>query len=428
MRRMSFAAIAAALLAALAYFSCDKGTDSAKPESADKTDAQDDGTDGQESEPTAAGTVAIETVQKITQITDPVAAFPATDMSEEALAARVFDNVAVSTSLTSTPSNGIYFGQSTQDIKTAFGTAGSKAYCNSVNSAMKFFMEVSNADFNLCILKAVAAKGHEVKAGAPQTWDFKVASGQGAMTYRMKFTIDLTDAGTLKTFENYTCEGQGTNPLSQSGYIKQTITDGQIKVHGRAMGDHGAGSYKTRVDMAGRLGENGHPLGIKTLDYAEEGEGRKVHTTVKQSAANIEAIGYETSPAYEERFIRFVKLLDANAATGQYMITKVGYGDGAALLKTISNTGAEDATVGWTGATLAANASEPRKDKVANRSAELIAAATDKRDIEFASSELYDCAGTADYTFEGKQEDFQDCLAAFQIDQEGSTMCNDVAN
>lgn len=430
MRKAGLVVGSALLFVGMIYLSC--GKDSGKggegsPEQENTGSSTGSTTDSSTNTTVQAGTVALETVQKIVQVTDPVAAFAADDTSADAVQARAFD-VALKTSLTG--QRGILFGMPHGEITTAFGANGSRAYCDSVNNAMKFLKEASTPDFNLCILKTVAAKGQAVKANEFQTWDFKIAADQGTQTYRMKFKIEPADDGSVKAFENFTCEAQGSATAQQSGYVKQTIDAGMVKVHTRGKGDHGQGEYKIRTDMEGKLNAAGRPIGIKKIDYAEQGdgEGRKVHVKVRQATHNIEVLGYETSGAYEEQFIRFVELLDDNAATGIYQITKLGYGSGAALLRQISGDGTTNKLAAWSADTLQSAPAEDRKSQVTGREAEFLAQAGDERNLAFADAETYECAGTADYTFEGKFKDFKDCLGAFEIDQEGGTMCNALSN
>lgn len=418
------------LVVGATYMSCGKGPDKGDDsDTTGKPGATDSATDTTTDTATsvAAGAVALETIQKIVQVTDPVVAYAVSDNSEDAVQARAFD-VALKTALTA--EKGVSFGKKTSEIAAAFGTDGSKAYCDSVNNAMKFFKEASTPDFNLCIFKTVATKGQAVKANQFQVWDFKIAAEEGTMTYRMKFKIEPAEDGTVKDFENFTCDAQGSNPAQQSGYVHQTTAGGVVNVHTRSRGDHGQGEYKIRADMETKVNAAGRPVGIKKIDYAEQGdaEGRKVRAKVRQATGNIEIIGYETSEAQEVRFVRFVELLDANEATGLYHVTKLGFGSGAALLRQVTGSSTADVTASWSGDTLKAAPSEERKSHVSGRESELIAAASDDRDIEFAAAETYDCQGAADYTFEGKYEDFAGCIGAYEIDQEGGTMCNAVAN
>lgn len=369
------------------------------------------------------GTLQLETLNKVIGITDPVASFPASDASTSAAAAISFNQLNIG-SLFINASQGVSLGASTDTIKSKFAQAnGSKAFCDTVNNAMKFFKEASQADFNLCILKR--AQGLTIRDGDYQTWDFKAKAQGGSFTFRMKFALATDADGRLKSFESFTCKSMGSNPMTQSGYSTQTVTDGKLEIHARVASDEGVAPVKIRTDVTGELNADGRPVGLKSIDYAESSDDRSVHSKVIQSDANIQAIGYEKVGGRYVHSISFVELLDQNAATGQYAITKLAYGDGAALTRTVDTSGAQsDNTSSWNGDTLVLNSAEPRRAKVADRTSEFLPTTADNLAVAFTSAETYDCAGTADETISLTESDVATCMEAFEIDQNGSTMCN----
>lgn len=367
------------------------------------------------------GTLQLETINKVIGITDPVASFPASDSSSSAAAAITFNQLNIGL----TASQGVSLGASTTTIKSRFTQAsGSKAFCDTVNNAMKFFKEASQADFNLCILKK-ATQSLTLRNGDFQTWDFKAQAAEGSMTFRMKFALATEADGQLKSFESFTCQGMGSNAMAQTGYSTQTVTNGKLVIHARASSDEGIAPVKIRTDVTGELNAEGRPVGLKSIDYAESSEGRSVHSKVIQSDTNIQAIGYESANGRLTHSISFVELLDQNATTGQYAITKLAYGDGAALTRTVETSGAQsDNTSSWNGDTLVLNSTEPRRAKVTGRTSEFLVATGDNLDLEFSSKETYDCGGAADETITLAESDVASCMEAFEIDQNGSTMCN----
>jgi hypothetical protein len=369
------------------------------------------------------GTLQLETLNKVIGITDPVASFPASDTSTSAAAAITFNQLNIG-SLFMNASQGVSLGASTDTIKSKFAQAtGSKAFCETVNNAMKFFKEASEVDFNLCILKRT--KGLTIRDGDFQTWDFKATVSEGSFTFRMKFALATDTDGRLKSFENFSCTAMGSNAMTQSGYSTQTVTDGKLVIHARVDSDLGVAPVKIRTDVTGELNAEGRPVGLKSIDYAESSEGRSVQTKVIQSDANIQAIGYENASGRYVHSISFVELLDQNAATGQYAITKLAYGDGAALTRTVDTSGAQsDNTSSWNGDTLVLNSAEPRRAKVAGRTSEFLTTTGVNLDVDFTSAETYDCAGAADETISLSETDIAACMEAFEIDQNGSTMCN----
>lgn len=369
------------------------------------------------------GTLQLETINKVIAITDPVVSFPASDSSSSAAAAITFNQLNIG--LFMNASQGVSLGASTDTIKSRFTQAsGSKAFCDTVNNAMKFFKEASQADFNLCILKK-ATQGLTLRNGDFQTWDFKVKAAQGSMTFRMKFALATETDGQLKSFESFSCKGMGSNAMTQSGYSTQTVTNGKLAIHARVHSDEGVAPVKIRTDVTGELDAEGRPVGLKSIDYAESSDSRSVHSKVIQSDANIQAIGYESVSGRFVHSISFVELLDQNAATGQYAITKLAYGDGAALTRTVDTSGAQsDNTSSWNGDTLVLNNAEPRRAKVTGRTSEFLVATGDNLDLEFSAEESYDCGGTADETITLAESDAAACMEAFEIDQNGSTMCN----
>ena len=383
------------------------------------------------STPSTAGTLQISTVEKIVAVTDPVKAFAVTDTSTAAVEARNFDKLQIGSGLQLTASTGVSLGDKASTINAAFNTAsGSKACCETVNNAMKFFKESSTPDMHLCILRTMASKAATIKAVEPQTWDIKITMPQGSMTYRMKFAFEADEAGGVKSFENFTCEGQGAK-LTQSGYVKQTITDGVLKVHARAQSDKGSAPVVIRADVDGQVDSKGKMVGLKLIDYAESSDTRSVHSKVKQSAGHIEVLGYEKVGDRLTQYLSFTEILDKNKEDELYAITKIAYGDGAALIKqTEGNASPSTYLEGWNGDTLALNASEIRLDKVKSRATELLAATGDTLDLTFAKAETYDCTGTADLTIEAKMEDFMtepSCMSAFDIDQDGSNLCSSLS-
>jgi hypothetical protein len=422
MRRVILVVAVFILPTFLFYFSCGKEAEEDKPkENIDENSADD---------PTyTTGTVAITTVEKILQVVDPVIAYPATDMSPEAVEARAFGQLAISTELTTAAKNGVSFGKKTSEIKEEFATKkGSKAFCDSVNRSMKFFKEASAPDFSLCALKLGAKKqkivltdkatsGNAIDNGVQKIWDFKIEAPQGSQKFRMKFRIDTDDKGALKTFENFSCTAQGDAPLTQEGYSKQSIADGKVKIQARSYGNKNDG-FKMRVTMDGAIDSNGKLIGLKKINYAEKLSNRVVRSNVTQSADNIEIIGYDSEGSTTQH-ISFIELLDKNTDSLPYAITKLAYGDGASLIKVT-----ESYTKGWNGDELVVNSSEPRLAKVTGRESEFLPVDNDKLDLDFSAAETYDCSGEANYTVTGSMEDFKECIDAFEIDQDGSTMCN----
>jgi hypothetical protein len=370
------------------------------------------------------GTLQLEAIDKVIAITDPVVAFAATDTSSSAAAAISFNQLNIG-SLFMNASQGVSLGASTDTIKSRFSQAnGSKAFCDTVNNAMKFFKEASQADFNLCILKK-ATQDLTLREGDFQTWDFKAKVSEGTYTFRMKFALATETDGQLKSFESFTCKAMGSSAMTQSGYSSQTVTNGKLAIHARVDSDEGLVPVKIRTDVTGELNAEGRPVGLKSIDYAELSDDRSVRSKVIQSDSNIQAIGYEKASGRYVHSISFVELLDQNASTGQYAITKLAYGDGAALTRTVETSGAQsDNTSSWNGDTLVLNSAEPRRAKVTGRTSEFLATTDDDLAVDFTSSETYDCAGAADETISLTENDVASCMEAFEIDQNGSTMCN----
>jgi hypothetical protein len=413
------------------YFSCDKQSSEEKPQEVKEDGGEDNGEDGAST--ITAGNVALSTVGKIVQVVDPVLAYPATDNSAEAIEARTFGQLAISAELTTAAKIGVSLGKSTADIKSAFDSAkGSKAFCDSVNNGMKFFKEASAPDFNLCAIKVAAKKSmtkagigsNAINSGEQRIWDFTVSGAEGSQKFRMKFQIDTDEKGGIKSFENFSCGAQGNMSLTQEGYSKQTVVDGKVKVHARSFGNKGDG-FKMRVAMEGKLDSNGKLIGLKKIDYAEKLADKTVRSKVTQSASDLEVIGYYSEGRITQ-YLNFIELLDKNDDSSPYAVTKIAYGDGAALLAITQNGSTTDVTQGWNGDTLLVNSSEPRLQKVMGRESDLLSPEGDSLDLDFAESEIYDCSGEADYTMNATMEDFQDCLNAYEIDQEGSQMCTNL--
>lgn len=367
-----------------------------------------------------AGTLQLETVNKIIAVTDPVVPFAAGDTSASAVAASSFNQLVLSTGLNLMASKGVSLGDSTTKIDTAFTTAqGSKLYCDTVNNGMKFFKQASAPDSNLCMVKMAAAK-LAIKSSGFQVWDFKASTASGTFTYRMKFSLETQADGSLKKFENFTCQAFGSASLTQSGYVMQTITDGKVSIHTRVMASEGTG----RADVQSEINADGRQVGLKKIDYAEKFGTRTVHTKITQSATNIQAIGYEDSNGRQTQYISFSELIDSNAATGQYYITKIAYGDGAAVNQ-VTESGASPVLYSdsWDGDTLKSDSSESRIDKVKNRETEFLAIKGDTLDITASAAETYDCAGAADQTFTADSSSSMTCYNAFNIDQNGKNLC-----
>jgi hypothetical protein len=416
------------------YFSCDKQSSEEKPQEVKEDGGEEGGVDG--GTIITSGNVALATVGKIVQVVDPVLAYPATDNSPEAVEARAFGQLAISAELTTAAKIGVSLGKSTSDIKSSFDSAqGSKAFCDSVNNGMKFFKEASAPDFNLCAIKIAAkkstivvtddgARSNAINSGEQRIWDFKVSGAEGAQKFRMKFRIDTDENGGVKFFENFSCGAQGNMPLTQEGYSKQTVVDGKVKVHARSFGNKGDG-FKMRVEMEGKLDSNGKLIGLKKIDYAEKLADKTVRSKVTQSANDLEVIGYY-SEGRVTQYLNFIELLDKNDDSSPYAVTKIAYGDGAALLAITQHGSTTDVTQGWNGDTLKVNSSEPRLQKVTGRESDLLSPEGDTLDLDFAESEIYDCSGEAEYTMNATMEDFQDCLNAYEIDQEGSQMCTNL--
>lgn len=376
-----------------------------------------------EQEAPNVSTLQLEVIDKVVAITEPVAAFPAGASSSGVAAATSFNQLILGSGLVA--SQGVSLGEKANTIKSRFATAnGNKAFCETVNNAMKFFREASQSDFNLCLLKKAAA-GRVLLASEPQIWDFNGMSSEGSLTFRLRFSLETADDNTLKRFESFSCMASGSSSLKQDGYVLQTVTEGQLAILARAESDLGAAPVKIKTQLTAELNDKGRPVGLKTIQYAEQSDGRSVRSKVTQSDKNIQTIGYETSSVRTTQSLSFVELLDSNSATGQYAVTKLAYGDGAALLRiTESNGSPSNQLASWNGDTLLSDSSEERRGKVIDRSAEYLSPNGDNLDLSFASSEIYDCSGEANETINLSQSDMLGCFNAYDIDQDGSTMCN----
>lgn len=375
-----------------------------------------------------AGVVAIEAFDAILPLSAPVGVFPANADSQAAIDARRFDSVAIDVALTASASGGVSLGRKAADIDQAFRAApsGSRAYCETVNSAMKFFKQVSEPDLQLCALKSMARGVKAIPSGRSVIWDAKVNMGGMAMAYRFKFKVE-SSAGKVTGFESYTCQGED-GALKQVGYVRQTSTSESVEVLTR-ISEPSRGDFKLRVAMTAPVDLNGKLVGLKELDYAEamasdSGGLRKVHGKVSQSAGNIRYIGYEDVGRLTQ-YYSFAELLDDNAGPGLYAVTKLAYGSGAALVKV---TEAPAAPIlhreGWSGETLGKKAEEPRLGKVKDQESALLASAGDVLDLEFAAAEKYDCTGAAEETVSLTPADMDGCFAAYDIDQAGNGLCS----
>jgi hypothetical protein len=371
------------------------------------------------------GTLRLESLGRVVAVTDPVIPFASTDTSASATAAANFNSLIINGLKLAT--KGVSLGDPTTTINSAFNAAsGSKAFCETVNNGMKFFREAGQSDVNLCILRKAPAT-LTVKDGY-QVWDFTGMSTFGQFTYRMKVYLQLDDDGGLKKFESFTCKNSKSAGMKQSGYTLQTITDGKLEILARMTGDGGGETVYIRTEVSGEVNADGRQIGLKTIDYAEKSaSGRSVHTKVTQSDGNIQTIGYESSMGRLTQYLNFVELLDSNAATGQYYVTKLAYGDGAAITRVTEGSSSTNNTASWDGDTLVLDSSEVRRDKVLNRESDFITSTGDNLDLDFAVNETFDCSGTADETITISVMDMMGCSKPYDIDQNGSTMCNSLS-
>lgn len=377
------------------------------------------------STPTVVGALTLGTFARIIGVTDPVARFAATDTSEDATQAAAFNSLALpGPALALVPSDGISLGTSAADIAIAFNRAPtpSKAYCDTVNSAMKFFKESSAPDLQLCILKNLAKTAKPIGSGKTQIWDSVMSKGSQTMKYRFKFKIDTVD-DKLAGFESFTCFGTGTN-LKQQGYVKQTYTSDKVSVLTRSQSeDHGG--FKLKLTLNAAINSEGKMVGLKNINYAEAEDTRKVHGLVTQSDENIRYNGYEDVGRLTQ-YYSFAQLLNKNT-DGAFAVTKLTYGDGAAFVRVTDSALSLDHLEGWDGGNLSLNASEERLEKVRDQGDNLLHPDGDSLDLEFPSTAAYDCSGTAHQTFTTSVETIaSDCMKAYDIDQNGSEMCNDL--
>jgi len=376
---------------------------------------------------TSAATLRIESMGRVIGVTDPVAPFPPGTTSTSATAASNFDQLVLTTGLRLTATNGVSLGETTSKINDAFVAAsGSKIFCDTVNNGMKFFRQAAVPDSNLCILKA-SSKKYPIKPSGYQIWDFKVSSFNGTGTYRMKFLLETNADEGLKKFELFNCEAQGTASLSQTGYSLQTVTDNKIAIHTRSRdaGGDGRDPGFVRTDVLSEINSSGRLVGLKNIDFVDKTGDRTVHTKVIQSATNVQAIGYEYVSGRETKYLSFTELIDSNAPTGQYYVTKIAYGDGAALTKVTDGGGSPTTyTRAWDGDTLKTDNTKPRLAKVQNRDSEMLTASGDTLDMDFSAAETYACTGNADVTITWQVGGTEDsCRDAYEIDQNGRDLC-----
>ncbi|MDZ4821703.1 MAG: hypothetical protein SGJ20_22310, partial [Planctomycetota bacterium] len=191
-------------------------------------------------------------------------------------------------------------------------------------------------------------------------------------------------------------------------------------------------TFKLKAEMTAQLDADRKPVGLKEIDYAEASadDDRVVHGLVTQSSENIRYVGFENVDGKLTQYYSFSELIDANSADADlYAVTKLAYGDGAAIVK-ISNSDDEDGTYteGWSGTSLNEDGSSSRLAKVQDKTSDLMDDEDeDELDLELEAAQKFDCDTTADISMELEMADFAECLEAYEIDQEGSEMCTDIA-
>jgi hypothetical protein len=387
------------------------------------SDDDDDGDDD-----AATDQLEVGAIEDVKGITDPVIEFASGDTSTAAVAAANFDSLAIDDAAftATTATTGVSIGSSTADIKAAFGSSGSKAYCETVNQGMKFFFNVGAVDWSQCVLKKLLKSQKGIYDGKEHILSMsgKVEMDGETMEEHNRFKFKFTAKDEKLTgFEAWVCKGDGKGNYTQDQYQVQTIEDNTLTLSSISVDQDSETAIST--EMTAPLDSDGNFVGIKQIIYKEAAtgdDGRFVEAEVAHSANHIRYVGYENSNGSVSEFYSFAEFIDNHSTSDLHGVTKLAYGSGAALVKNSGTT----YNKGWNGDTLAVDAASSYKTKTDGHAADLTSSST-APDIAFSKAQTYDCEGEDTVEVEAMDEDdMMACFEAFYIDQDGSGMCNNL--
>ena len=128
----------------------EKANDPAAPAASDTNTAADDTPSGVQ-----PGALQFSSLSDLPTSTGPVQSYGVDDASTEAAQARSFNQLEISTELTTLADEGASFGETVQDLQAKFDAASnpSKAMCDVTNHSMKFIFEAGGPDFTNCLIR-----------------------------------------------------------------------------------------------------------------------------------------------------------------------------------------------------------------------------------------------------------------------------------
>ena len=386
----------------------------------------------------SAGTLNI-SVSKIPQITDPVAAFEASDSSEDSKVAAQFNTLTLDApSLALNASTGLSIGTTSASLKSAFNAASnpSKMACQAVRWGIEFFSAASFGDTILCFLKAGFADSAILFDGGTHIASLTLPEDQNSQpdedqNIKMKVKVD-GDKNNLKGFQMWACQG-GMQMVYTHTTIDSTgkvITKSKRRTPGEDndAGCSGSTSGIEDIHLTSRLNAKGQYVGLKRLTMNGQktcGTGsqlaRNRQTVVRQSDKYFEFKEYQEEPLHNHtrRSMFFTELIDTNADLTNYAITKLALGDGAGIEANYNDNSAQ----GFNGDTLSIDAQATELSRVS--SAQLPTTAPSGTLITFQGEEVWDCQGTVEETASADNAAGKSCNERFSLDMEGFSFCDE---
>jgi hypothetical protein len=376
----------------------------------------------QNTDPIAAGQLAISTLEALPSVIDPVLPFDGDDSSLDADVAAAFDDLAVETGLTTLAETGAVLGRKVADLNAAFNAAEnpSRAMCDTVNQSMKFVFEAGSPDFMACVIKGAGlSKDEALYSGTDKVYEF--VAGMGGETRRFLVKINIKRRGEgIERFSFHSCSDE-SGEFKQQQYFVQQMFPESMSINSKMTGPTGSISI---LQLSSKVNAEGKLRGLKTIEYhdtnTKSGEERYVHSQVTQSPKHILYNGYSSDNGGTQYF-SFYELIDGNTYDGAYAATKLAVGDGAALVRM----NGESNVQGWNGDTFSIDENQVRIAKVKDRENQLIPPLTEANP-DYAADEVFDCSKSGAVEVELPTSVVEDCMARFEIDQDGSQFCTGI--
>jgi hypothetical protein len=402
----------------LAMPSCaEKAKDEAAPAASDTTTADDTPSN------TQPGAFQFSSLSDLPTSIGPVQSYGASDTSTEAEEARSFNQLAVSTELTTLAEDGASFGATVQALQAKFDAASnpSKAMCDVTNQSMKFVFEAGGPDSTNCMIREGMnlKDATDIYDGEDHIYKGSMEWEQGVYVFLVKLNVKKV-GNEITSFTFHSCSNN-SGSMAQERWFQQTFDAGNMTIESKMSGPTGSISH---LKVNAKINDEGKVQGLKDIVYLDtntsSNEQRFVRTLVTQSDENVLFKSY-TSDVGGTYFYSFYELLDKNTDEDTYAITKLALGDGAALVKN----GGQVYTEGWNGDTFSVDATASRLGKVEGKEAELPTALS-TGNTTYTGDEVFDCDETDAIEVDIDPEAAQACMARYEIDQEGSQFCTNM--